>query len=686
MTLAKVEDPYDASYGNNPCQPNHTQTPIMDAHKTNGRFHDASTEAVSQAPDIRLPNANSSSKYDDDEEVDNITLSRLLDDGTGRLIYIGDSATISFLQLIRLMVKTTAGPSPFTQDPAQHKMTEAPFSGPPNMNSTPLLPNKETTVVLVEAFFTQTHGIMELFDEKSFLQELDECFSDPLSVDHVWLCSLNLVLAIGFCLATPAAGSQEERIIHSLRKKHPNQCETFYHTARGICNPLTGLEEPSFWSIRALTMMAFYFLMRSRPNTASAYHGMAVRSAYALGIHCEETLPEFPPHEQRARRCVWRSLYILDGFLAVSLGRPVAIPREGSLGVSFGSSDFAPSNGSNKPNEHLCSAGMEANLRSGQVMGSILCTIYQQRKISVRQAQALADECKKWPENLSPDLHWRQASPNNVRQAVAILHANIAYCHSILLLTRPFFLCLLSNEVQRTCLNSTIPAPRPESRMMKFSDACLIASAHTIALVYRAYQGGYLARFNPFATYATFAAAIILFANEYARPTTDSVARQCMLNAITILHYCGECDAEARRSSTVLENFLDVIRAQKNPNLLGLFSTIPPRYQYQTSASPFNTGLPESSIPGTNSSMPPFLPPMHGSMPLENAFTNEAEGYSETLAPRVMDNTDSFSGLLDLQNTVLPTGSDRRSSSFSEEDFNFDTLWEWPSNSPGAVA
>lgn len=656
----------------------------MDAGKTIGRFYDASNEAMSEAPDIKLPMDSASTKDDDDEEVDNFTMSRMLDDGTGRLIYIGDSATISFLQLIRLMVETTSGPSPFTQDPARHQMLETPFSEPPNRNSTRLLPNKETTVILVEAFFTQTHGLMELFDEKSFLQELDQCFSDPLSVDHTWLCNLNLVLAIGFCLATPAPGSKEEGIISSLRERHPNQSESFYHTARGISNPLTGFEEPNLWSLRALTMMTFYFLIRSRQNTACAYHGMAVRSAYALGIHREETLAVFSPQEQSARRCVWRSLYILDGFLAVSLGRPVAIAREGAFEESFRPPERATLKGSNKLQDHLCSAGMEANVRSGHVMGSILCTIYQQRKISVKQAQGLADECKKWPENLPPNLHWRQASPDNVRQAVAILHTNISYCHSILLLTRPFFLFLLSNEIQRTRLNSTIPAPRPESRMMKFSDACLIASTHTIALAYQAYQGGYLARLNAFATYATFAAAIILFANQYGRPTTNSVARQSMLNAITVLRYCGESDSQARLSTTVLENFLVVISAQENPNLLGLSHNIFPQFPNQTSAHPLNTGQTESFVPGTNTSMLPFVPPVNGSIPLKNAFSNDAEGPSETLAPTVTDNKDSFSGLLDLQNTVLPTGDHRRPS-LSDEDLYFDSLWEWPSNSPGAV-
>lgn len=80
-------------------------------------------------------------------------MTRMLEDGTGRLIYIGDASTLSFLQLLRMIVETTVGPSPFTMDPERHKILETPFSLSPDTELTHLLPEKQTALILVDSFF-----------------------------------------------------------------------------------------------------------------------------------------------------------------------------------------------------------------------------------------------------------------------------------------------------------------------------------------------------------------------------------------------------------------------------------------------------------------------------------------------------------------------------------------------------
>ena len=88
-----------------------------------------------------------------DEEADNHTMTRMLEDSTGRLIYIGDASTLSFLQLLRMIVETTVGPSPFSLDPERHKIKETPFSLSTNTELTHLLPEKQTALILVDSFF-----------------------------------------------------------------------------------------------------------------------------------------------------------------------------------------------------------------------------------------------------------------------------------------------------------------------------------------------------------------------------------------------------------------------------------------------------------------------------------------------------------------------------------------------------
>ena len=411
---------------------------------------------------------------------------------------------------------------------------------------------------------------------------------------------------------------------------------------------------------------------------------MAVRTAYTLGLHRDETLVVFPPDQQSLRKNLWRSLFVLDRFLSASLGRPMAIADEECSGECLNPSSNVYSSPRLESHQY-CTAGLEAAVRSCRVVGVILKKVYLQRKISTRLAQELADQCKSWPENLPPALHWRQASRQDRRQALAILHSNQVYCHSIILLTRPFFLYLLSAEIQQTRLGAGQWPQHSRGRMEKFSDACMIASTHTIALIQNAYEGQYLPQLNPFVTYCLFAAALIIFSNEFARPASSSpLTKQCIANSITIMSYFGEMDPHAKRAAHVLIEFRNVItRLGKSPSL-HLQSPA-----YQTSLPTLTPGLDAQNI-----QQPPYEPGVAPMLPLPGATAAPSEiavpGFSTvpkpldstTLGPPSMPRGDSFSGLLDLTNTVLPSRSDDHSSSGTDEFIDFDSLWAWPGSTP----
>ena len=102
---------------------------------------------------------------------------------------------------------------------------------------------------------------------------LEEVYSDPLTIDRKYLCHLNLVLAIGYCLAIPTYGSREAAIINILRSKQPNQSEVFYQNAKRLSNFATGLENGEKWSIQTLLLMAAYMMYRCKRNVAYSYVG-----------------------------------------------------------------------------------------------------------------------------------------------------------------------------------------------------------------------------------------------------------------------------------------------------------------------------------------------------------------------------------------------------------------------------
>lgn len=504
-----------------------------------------------------------------DEEAIIYSQSRMLQDPTGRVLYIGDSATLSFLQLLRMMVETVAGPSPFTNDPRRHKIVEGHYSLPSGYQHIHLLPDLQTATILVESFFVNTHGLLQVFERDRFLEHLNKCYSDPLSVEPSSLCLLNLVFAIGLTMATPLSGGTEAFIIDKLRSEHLDRAEVFYLNAKTFCDPMNGLEDQDFWSVQALLLMAVYLLAKCKRNAAFALIGMAARSAHSMGLHREETMVIFSPEEQTQRKNLWCSIFVIDRLLSCSLGRPTAISEDDCSGNALQPPDqvfeqpFNMGVYSTSDYNETGPPALDAAVRSCSVIGVILRKVYQQRKISTRLAQEIADVCKSWPRALPPILHWRQAANASPSQGVAILHVNLFYCHSIILLTRPFFLYILNLETRRHVNQNSTRGPRPYLRMEKFSEACVIASTHTILLVQNALDAGHLSRRNPVVVYFLFAASLVALANEFAGLYKVDASDTCILNAVTIMNYCAESDPQASRLVYILSSFRDVVAQQR---------------------------------------------------------------------------------------------------------------------------
>lgn len=228
-----------------------------------------------------------------------------------------------------------------------------------------------------------------------------------------------------------------------------------------------------------------------------------MRSSFALGLHREETMALFTASEQSIRRNLWRSLFVLDRFLAASLGRPTSIRESDCSGTTLSSGEHNPFPQSPFPtmaNANFTTTpalGLEASVRSCRVIGVILESVYSSRKISTKVAQEIAENCKGWCKLLDPSLDRRQANPSNPGQGIAILHVNLLYYHSIVLLTRPFFLFLM-HKVHQERSQQTKRADKKGSRMERFAEVCVMASSQSVALVQTALDNQYLPHRTPF--------------------------------------------------------------------------------------------------------------------------------------------------------------------------------------------
>lgn len=225
--------------------------------------------------------------------------------------------------------------------------------------------------------------------------------------------------------------------------------------------------------------------------------GMAVRSAYSLGLHrIRDTMMKF--NNEAARRNLWRSLFVLDRFLAAALGRPAAIAEEDCSDDALDSpADLSPD--PFQQDEEIRTLGLDASVKISKSIGTMLKKIYSERKISTKMAQEIVDECQPWtftghPSLVADDLLDGKAS---VERGIPILHVQLLHYHSILLLSRPFFIDLLV-KTRPTVSKDVEPFHRTFTRSEKFSQACVAASTHSVKLIQAAFEAGYMPRRNPF--------------------------------------------------------------------------------------------------------------------------------------------------------------------------------------------
>jgi hypothetical protein len=228
---------------------------------------------------------------------------------------------------------------------------------------------------------------------------------------------------------------------------------------------------------------------------------MAVRSAFALGLHREETMRDviFTPTEMRARRNLWKTLFILDRFLAATLGRPTAISEDDC------SCDILPRNDAADVHaigglgvDHVHASSLDACVETSHVIGVTL-KVFSRRKISTTKVQEIVNMSKNWEQASRSQPYRRQSGggPPNPAHGVASLHVSLLSLHSLILLTRQLFVMHNWMLVEERSGIKKSPQIR-ESSMARFSEACVIASYRTIERARCAWEDGYLPRRNPF--------------------------------------------------------------------------------------------------------------------------------------------------------------------------------------------
>ncbi|RAH83865.1 coma-domain-containing protein [Aspergillus japonicus CBS 114.51] len=423
-------------------------------------------------------------------------VARLLRDGQGKFMYIGDSASLSFLQSVRRIVSSSIGRCDFTEDNSRHSMLEA-FQNSSSTQTGPLIapPSNEEAQRLARQYVLATGPLLDLFDLNEFHPRLANWVGNPTGDEDTVSSIFYLVLAIGA----------------QVSDTNQNLAEQYFISGRQLAfSAFT--ETPSIYTIQSYVLISMYMLGACRRNGAFMNLGIALRAAYAVGIHRKDANSLFCTRERRARERVWKSLRMMDLYLSASLGRPPA-----TLDFDYDlREDGLPADQQRLEPEEQLSLTVVSLCR---IFERILTEVYMRQVVSITVADAISNQHRTWVRNLPMFLQVQteRLESKNLEETLAAAHVFGSYYWSIILLTRPFLVFRVSQYVRsKSDSTSSGDTRATNSRIALFADACVYSALRGLNIVDGLARYSNLPRRLPFLINSVFNSAVVLGAAFFA--------------------------------------------------------------------------------------------------------------------------------------------------------------------------
>lgn len=378
-------------------------------------------------------------------------LARLLKDGHGKFIFVGDSSNLAFVQNIRRLVKVEIGESGLTKDPLRHAMVEVNPGAPMPKGRKVKRPSVQEARDLVRHYLLASSGVIDLFEQGEISEAVSRWAASPeKEEDGVEASIYYLVLAVGAQVKHGADGGEVNGtgVSPSPGKEGPSQAEMFLARGRELV-AASFMDDPSVMTIQSYALITFYMLSACRRNGAFMLLGIAVRAAYALGLHRGDISRLFERKERETRERVWKSLRMLDLYMSASLGRPPATSEVDGGSVSW--------DAKSRDYETIQMGGLNSSamLRICFIFERIMNEVYCRREVSVQLVESISRQYRDWTLQLPAGLHTDgldqkpgSGSPT-LQQTIGVAHLKGAYYWSIILLTRPFLVFQVSGKLKR---------------------------------------------------------------------------------------------------------------------------------------------------------------------------------------------------------------------------------------------
>lgn len=416
-------------------------------------------------------------------------LSRLIKDDRGTFMFIGDSANHSFLQNIRRIVRKHVGDCIFVDDPLRHYMVEACPSKGHNLildhgTAPPPKPTEDEARSFVHWYQQATHSILQLFDDTKICDDILDWLRLPQEPLDAISATYSLILAIG---------------AQACPEDYDETAERHFNYGRYV-TLATLMDDPSIATTQCHVLIAMYLLAQSRRNAAFMYLGIAVRGAYALGLHREDVSALYDTTEYMTRERLWKGIRTLDLFMSASLGRPPA---------TLETRDTASK-------EHY-SAMNDLSF----IFENILTEVYAKRMITTECLKKISELHRGWATRFGGGLRVdniplrgdiqpeTEHGPN-----IGLIHLKEAYYWTIMLLSRPFLIDYISSSSPPEETDSSSDSYQHTSTLSPsrniLAQACVDSAVRTIGLFQPLLTSKLTPKRLPFVVNSAFAASLII--------------------------------------------------------------------------------------------------------------------------------------------------------------------------------
>ncbi|KAF2712810.1 hypothetical protein K504DRAFT_427436 [Pleomassaria siparia CBS 279.74] len=453
------------------------------------------------------------------------------------LVYIGDTASLSFLDFLRRHLRQYVGATPFTDGERQNPMLETDMA---QVTSVGMHLNLEEEEALFRSYSEATSGLLHLFSST----DVNELMEMRIELKREDLAAHDMALAIGS--QARASGPRDAQI-----------AAMYFSRAQSMAFQ-DMLTHTSLTMVRLFILLAFFTLGACQHNAAFMYLGVASKAAIVLGLHQPMSWKRLQKTDgPNLRLRIWHSLCIMDVLTGSILGRPCTVPRATRHDIHALPLD---------PNQ----PAFNAILKGAALLDDVCRILSRGVIIDVATAEELLQNLRLWSQNLPTCLRrfsWNHESPLGTvaRQSfLGRVHVSGVYYFSVILITRPFLTRHLMAKLRRDSGHETQTTVNPKEAGL--AQVCM-SSAIYMGELCRKTVTAVTTSILPFGNMClfktwTFGAGLILgysiFAGEPRYKFQEAFSGVCeMLKKI--------CDAspQSRQYSETLSTFADTISAYR---------------------------------------------------------------------------------------------------------------------------